>query len=229
MMVATVVRAAVAVASVVVAVRQAMSACILVEAHLSFLGVGVLVGGRDHLADASRRLAVELGSELTVVKSSNEGGDNLSFRDIGNRIPHLGEASDVAAEELGWLLGDAVEIMLGARPRTCSHVVVGEDFLQLFPRSDGVQGKACEPAHGGWREHDGGIICHDIGVSSDGMDDSSVSLQPLSWIHPSFIGLDPGDFKTMGPLECLERPGESRGPSGLSVVLFAALPAAIGS
>ena len=49
-----------------------------------------------------------------VVKSSNEGGDDLSFRDIGDRIPHLGEASDVAAEELGLLLGDAVEIVLGA-------------------------------------------------------------------------------------------------------------------
>ena len=96
-------------------------------------------------------------------------------------------------------------------PRTCSHVVVSEDFLQLFPRSDGVLGKACEPAHGGWREHDGEIICHDIGVSSSGTNNSGVSLQPLSWIHPSFIGLDPGDFKTTGPLECSKRPGESRG------------------
>ena len=60
------------------------------------------------------------------------------------------------------------------------------------------------------REHDGKIICHDVGVSSDGADNSGVSLQPLSWVHPSFIGLDPGDFKTTRPLECSEHPGECR-------------------
>ena len=75
--------------AVVVAARRAICARIFVETHLSFLGVGVLVGGRDHLADACRWLAVELGKELAVMKSSNEGGDDLSFRDIGNRIPHL--------------------------------------------------------------------------------------------------------------------------------------------
>ena len=107
-MVATVVRAAVAVASVVVAVRRAICAHIFVETHLRFLGIGVLVGGHDHLTDACRRLAVELGPELVVVKSSNEGGDDLSFHDIGDRIPHLGEASDVAAEELRRLLVDAI-------------------------------------------------------------------------------------------------------------------------
>ena len=74
-----------------------------------------------------------------------------AFRDVGNRIPHLGKASDVATEELGWLLVDAVEIMLGARPSTRSHIIIGEDFFRLFPGSDGVRGKACEPVHGGWR------------------------------------------------------------------------------
>ena len=102
--------------------------------------------------------------------------------------------------------------MLGARPRTRSHVVVDKNFLQRFPRSDGIQGKACEPAHGCWREHDGEIICHDVGVSSDGADSSGISLQPLSWVHPPFIGLDPGDFKPTEPLECSEHPGESWGP-----------------
>ena len=43
-----------------------------------------------------------------VVESSDEGGDDLSFCDIGNRIPHLGKALDVATEELGRLLVDAV-------------------------------------------------------------------------------------------------------------------------
>ena len=109
-------------------------------------------------------------------------------------------------------MGDAVEIMLGARPPACDHVVVDEDSLQIFPRPDGFRGKACEPAHGSWHEHDGEIICHDIGVSSGGVDSSGISLQPLSWVHSFFIGLDPSDFKTTGPLECSQHPGESWGP-----------------
>ena len=107
---------------------------------------------------------------------------------------------------------DAVEVVLGAWPLACGHVVVGEDSLQIFPRADGVRGEACEPAHGSWREHDREIVCHDVGVSSGGADGGGVSLQPLSWVHPSFIGLDPGDFETTGPLECSERPGERWGP-----------------
>ncbi|XP_066385092.1 uncharacterized protein [Miscanthus floridulus] len=48
--------------------------------------------------------------------SSDEGGDDLGFYDVWNRIPHFGKALDVAVEELRWLLVDAVQIMLGARP-----------------------------------------------------------------------------------------------------------------
>ena len=108
--------------------------------------------------------------------SSDEGGDDFSFHDVRNRIPHLRETSDVAAEELGRLLVDAVKIMLSARLITRGHIVVGEDFLQLFPGSDGVWRKAGKPAHGGWREQDGEIIRHDAGVSSGGTDSSGVSL-----------------------------------------------------
>ena len=32
-------------------------------------------------------------------------------------------------EDLGRLLVDAVEIMLGARPSTRSHIIIGEDFF----------------------------------------------------------------------------------------------------
>ena len=39
------------VGAIIVAASWAMSARILIEAHLGFLGVGVLVGGRDHLAN----------------------------------------------------------------------------------------------------------------------------------------------------------------------------------
>ena len=66
--------------------------------------------------------------------------------------------------------------MLGARASTCGHIVVGEDFLQLFLGFDGVRGKAREPIHGGWREHDGKIVHHDTGVSSGGAESSGVSL-----------------------------------------------------
>ena len=74
-MVTAVVVAVVVVASVigavVVAACWAMSACIHVEAHLGFLSVGVLVGGRDHLANPCGRLAVELGAKLTVMTSAS--------------------------------------------------------------------------------------------------------------------------------------------------------------
>ena len=66
--------------------------------------------------------------------------------------------------------------MLGAQPSTRSHVIVGEDLFQLFLGSNGIQGKACEPVHGGWREHDRKIVRHDTGISSDGAHSSSVSL-----------------------------------------------------
>jgi len=117
-MMTAVIIAVVAVAPVVrviiVAVSWAMSARILVQAHLGFLCVGVLVGGRNHLANPCWWLAIELRAEVAVMESLDEGGDELSFRDVRNRIPHLRKASNVATEELGWLLVDAVQIMLGA-------------------------------------------------------------------------------------------------------------------
>ena len=111
-------------------------------------------------------------------------------------------------EELRWLLVDAVEIMLGGRPSTRSHIVVGEDFLQLILGSDGFRGKASKPVHDGWREHDEKIVRHDTGVSPGGTNSSGISLQPLCWIHSPLVGLDPSDFETTGPLKCLERPCE---------------------
>ena len=147
-----------------------------------------------------------------MVESLDEGSDDLSFCDVGNRVPHLRKASNVATKELERLLVDTVEIMLGARSSTRGHIVVGEDFLQLFPGSNGIRGKAGKPAHGGWPEHDGEIICHDTGVSSSGADSSGVSLQPLCRVHPSFVGLDPDDLKTMVPSKRSECPCESQRP-----------------
>ena len=64
---------------------------------------------------------------------------------------NLGGSATVASEELGWFLVDAIQIVLGARLSTRSHVVVSEDLLHLFPESDGIWEDACEPVHGGWR------------------------------------------------------------------------------
>ena len=114
---------------VVIAACWALVAHIFIEAHLGFLGIDVLAGGCDHLANPYGRLAIKLGVKLMVMESSDEGGDDLSFRDVGNIIPHLRKASNVAVEELGRLLVDAVEIMLGARLSTRSHIIVGDDFF----------------------------------------------------------------------------------------------------
>ena len=117
-MVTTVVVVAVAVASVVgsliAAVSWALSARILVEAYFGLFDVGILIGGHNHLANPFWWLVIELGAEVMVMESSDEGGDDLSFHDVRNRIPHLRKVFDVATEELRWLLVDAVHIMLGA-------------------------------------------------------------------------------------------------------------------
>ena len=71
---------------------------------------------------------------------------------------------------------NTIQIVLGARPSTRSNVVVGENLLQLFPISDGIQGEAHDPVHHGWREHDGKIVCHDTGISPGGAHGGVISL-----------------------------------------------------
>ena len=61
--------------------------------------------------------------------------DDFCFHDVGNRIPHLRNLYDLTTEELGWFLINAIQIVLGARPSTRSHIIVGEDLLQLFQDS----------------------------------------------------------------------------------------------
>ena len=92
-MVATVIVAAVIVASfllTLVAVPSwAVSARILVEANFGLFSVGVLIGGHDHLSNPLWWLTIEFGADIMVMESSNKGGDDFCFRDVGNRIPHL--------------------------------------------------------------------------------------------------------------------------------------------
>ena len=128
-------------------VSWVVSARILVEADFGLFSVIVLIDGRNHLANPLWWLTIEFGAEVAVMKSSDKGGDDFCFRDVGNIIPHLKKSSDVAMEELERFLIDAIQIMLGARPSTRSHVIVGEDLLQLFPRFDGIWGEAHEPVN----------------------------------------------------------------------------------
>ena len=111
-----------------------------------------------------------------MMESSDNGSDDLCFHDVGNRIPYLGKSPDVTTEELGWFLIDAIQIVLGARLSTRSHVVVDEDLLQLFPGSDGVRGEACELVHRSWRKHEGKIVRHDDGISPGGAHNSGINL-----------------------------------------------------
>ena len=91
MMVVMVVVAMVTVASfvgaLVAAASWAVNAHILVEVNFGLFSIGILIGGRDHLANPLWRLTIEFGAEVTMMESSNEGGDNFCFRDVGNRIP----------------------------------------------------------------------------------------------------------------------------------------------
>ena len=72
-----------------------MSARILVEVYFSLFGVGVLISGHNLLANPLWQLVIELGAEVAVMESSDEGGDDFRFCDVGNRIPHLGKSHDV--------------------------------------------------------------------------------------------------------------------------------------
>ena len=63
------------------------------------------------------------------MESSDKGGDGFYFRDVGNRIPHLGKSPDVTTEELGRFLINVIQIVLGARPSTRSHIVLVKTFF----------------------------------------------------------------------------------------------------
>ena len=61
-----------------------MSARIIIEAHLGFLGIDVLVGSRNHLANPRWWLEIKLRVEVVMMESSNKGDDDLSFCDVRN-------------------------------------------------------------------------------------------------------------------------------------------------
>ena len=65
-------------------------------------------------------------------------------------------------------------IILGAGLLTCRHVIVGEDFLEVIPRSDGVFLQAKEPIICRLVKHDKKVVCHDVLVSARGFYDDLV-------------------------------------------------------
>ena len=60
------------------------------------------------------------------------------------------------------------QVILGAELLACSHVVVGEDFLEVILRSDGVLLQAKEPIIYRLVKHDRKVVCHDILISARG-------------------------------------------------------------
>ena len=86
-MVTAIIIVAVAVASVIglliTVVSWAMSACILLEPYFGLFGVSVLIGSHNHLANPLRWLVIELRAEVPMMESSDEGGDDLNFCDLG--------------------------------------------------------------------------------------------------------------------------------------------------
>ena len=85
-----------------------MSAHILVETNFGLFNIGILIGGRDHLANPPWQLTIEFGVVVAVMESLDKGGDDFCFHDVGNRIPHLRKSSDITTEELERFLINAI-------------------------------------------------------------------------------------------------------------------------
>ena len=60
------------------------------------------------------------------------------------------------------------QVILGAGLLACSHVVVGENFLKVIPRLDGVFLQAKEPIICRLVKHDRKAVCHDVLISARG-------------------------------------------------------------
>ena len=95
-----------------------------------------------------------------------ESGDGLSISDVGNRISCLREASDEVTQGLPEGLMNLLQVILGAGLLTLGHVIVGEDFLEVIPRLDGVLPQAEELVICRLVKHDGKIVRHDVFISA---------------------------------------------------------------
>ena len=59
-----------------------------------------------------------------------------------------------------------LQVILGARLLARGHVIVGEDFLEVIPRSDGVLLQTKEPVVCRLIKHDRKIVRHDVFISA---------------------------------------------------------------
>ena len=58
------------------------------------------------------------------------------------------------------------QVIFGVGLLARSHVVIGEDFLEVILRSDGVLLQAKEPIICRLVKHDRKVVCHDILISA---------------------------------------------------------------
>ena len=62
-----------------------------------------------------------------------------------------------------------LQVILGARLLARGDVIVGEDFLEVIPRSDGVLLQAKEQTISRLVKHDRKVVCHDVLISTRGI------------------------------------------------------------
>ena len=77
-----------------------------------------------------------------------------------------------------------LQIILDAGLLACSHIIVGEDFLEVIPRSDGILPQAEEPVVHKLVKHDRKIVCHDIFISAYGSHGDLIIELATKWGWP---------------------------------------------
>ena len=112
--------------------------------------------------------------KLLVSEPIDEGSDGLSIGDVRDGVSCLQEAPDEVTQRFPRGLMKLFQVILGAGLLACSHVVTGEDFLEVIPRSDGVLLQAKEPIICRLVKHDRKVVCHDVLISAGGFYDDLV-------------------------------------------------------
>ena len=73
-----------------------------------------------------------------VEEHFGEGSYGLAVADVGDGVPCLRDAPDEATQGLLEGLMKFFQVILDAWLLIGGHVVLGEDLLEVIPRSDGV-------------------------------------------------------------------------------------------
>ena len=88
-------------------------------------------------------------------KPFGESCNGHGFSDVGDGISCLRETPDEVMRGLPGGLMKLLQVILGAGLLAHSHVIVGEDFLEVIPRLDGILPQAEEPVVRRLVKHDG--------------------------------------------------------------------------